>query len=178
MKFIKDIVLFDIETSGSDVDRDVIVQFGAVLLDKDNLLEKGFYATYVRNSLLQETLVAHAHAAHVDLAALQGAPKPLDFIKAVTEQFHADVTLAVPNASRLMFLRQAFRKQATAFPYSLTSLDLWTLQYVYSMRMGLKKIPTLHTLSEQFHFTLNNPYNAFERARLYAALLKKMLASL
>lgn len=70
MKFIKDIVLFDLETSGADIDRDVIVQFGAVLLDKDNLLEKAYYTTYVRNSLLQETLLAHATAAKIDVAKL------------------------------------------------------------------------------------------------------------
>lgn len=176
MKFIKDVLLFDIETSGADLDRDVIVQFSAVLLDKDNLLEKAFYTSYVRNSLLQETLLAHAAAAKIDVVLLQNGVKPLDFLKALAEKFPGDITLAAPNASRVFFLRQAFKKQASAFPYSLTHFDLWTLQYVHSLRTGLRKIPTLHTLAEQYHLTLKNPYDAFERVRLYAVLLRKMLS--
>ena len=43
MKFIKDILLFQIETTGPNIDRDSIIQLSAVLLDKDNLLEKNFF---------------------------------------------------------------------------------------------------------------------------------------
>jgi DNA polymerase III alpha subunit (gram-positive type) len=178
MRFIKDILLFDVETSGPDVDRDVMVQFGAVLLDKDNLLEKALFNSYIRNSLLQETLAEQAKNAHTNLGLLQTAPKPLDFLKAFQEQFAGEFTFAVPGPNRLFFLRQAFRKQNIAFPYELQSLDLWTLYYVYSVRMGLKKIPNLQTMAEHFHLKLQNPYDAFERARLQVTIFKQVCQEL
>ncbi len=175
MRFIKDILLIDLETSGPDVERDVVVQFGAVLLDKDNLLEKANYSTYVRNSLLSETLQGHAASVRVDISVLQNSPKPLDFIKEVTTRFRPDATLAVPSASQLFSFRQMFRKQATAFPYDLSVIDLWTLYYTFGMRIGLKKIPSLHTLLDHFHLRISNPYDAFERVKLQAEVLRKIL---
>lgn len=178
MRFIKDIFLFDMETSSDNIERAVILQFGSVLLDKENLLEKDHYAAHVRNSLLQETLREHARLAQVDISVMQHAVKPLDFIEQLTTRFKSGVTLAVPNATRLLHLRQAFRKLNIDFPYDLAALDIGTLQYVFGMRMGLKKIPTLSTLAEHFHLTLKNPYDAFERAKLYAQLLRKICAEL
>ncbi|MBP9686314.1 MAG: hypothetical protein KBD66_00770, partial [Candidatus Doudnabacteria bacterium] len=151
MKFIKDILLFDVETSGPDPDKDVIVQLGVVLLDKDNLLEKRYMHTYVRNSMLHATLLEHAASAHVDVRDLQLGKKPLELVRELPMLFPASATLAPANTSRLLFLKNMYRKQAVAFPYDLNCIDLWTLYYLYGVRTGLKKIPTLHTLAEQLH---------------------------
>jgi DNA polymerase III alpha subunit (gram-positive type) len=178
MKFIKDLLLFDLETTGPDVDRDVVLQFGAVLLDKYNLIEKSHFSTYLRNSLLADILGQHARLARVDVEVMQNGLKPLDFLKELESRFSGQVTLAVPNLSRFLFLRQAFKKQSNTFPFELNALDLWSLYYVYGMRVGLKKIPSLSTLVEHFHLTLKNPYDAYERARAQASVLRRVCEEL
>ena len=40
MRFIKDLLFIEIQSTGLDPDKDSIIQLSAVLLDKDNLLEK------------------------------------------------------------------------------------------------------------------------------------------
>lgn len=174
MRFIKDLLFFDLETSGPDPDKDVIVQIGAVLLDKDNLLEKAFFSTYIRNSLLTETLTEQAKASHTSVEVLQTGLKPLDFLKKFNEFAGQNSTLLVPNSSRLLFLKQAYRKQTMPFPFELYALDFWSICYVRSMSKGLKKIPTLHTLAEDFHLTLKNPYNAFERVKVETSIFKRI----
>lgn len=175
MRFIKDIFLFDLETSGPDLERDVVLQFAGILLDKDNLLQKAQYTTYVRNSLLSETLQTHANVLKVDILVLQKAPKPIDFLKDIAAHFKSEVTLAVPSSSHLFFFRQAYRKQTAVFPYELSVIDLWTLYYTFGMRMGLKKIPSLHTLLDHFNLRIQNPYDAFHRVQLEAEVLRKIL---
>lgn len=175
MRFIKDIFLFDLETSGPDLERDVVLQFSGILLDKDNLLQKAQYTTYIRNSLLSETLQTHANTLKVDISVLQKAPKPIDFLKDIAAQFKSEVTLAVPSSSHLFFFRQAYRKQAAVFPYDLSVIDLWTLYYTFGMRIGLRKIPSLHTLLDHFNLHIENPYNAFQRVQLEAEVLRKIL---
>lgn len=178
MRFIKDLLLLDLETSGQDPDKDVIVQIGAVILDKDNLLEKSFFNSYVRNSLLTETLTEQAKAGHTTLEALESGLKPLDFLKKFGEFGGEDITLLVPNSSRLMFLKQAYKKQVMQFPFELYALDFWTICYMRGMSKGLKKIPTLHTLADDFHLNLRNPYNAFERVKLEASIFKRICEEL
>jgi hypothetical protein len=60
MKFIKDLLFFEITTTGADPDKDSLVQLSAVLLDKDNLLEKDNFNTYVRVSYLDSIINEHA----------------------------------------------------------------------------------------------------------------------
>ncbi len=174
MKFIKDILLFEVETSGANPDKDVVLQIGALLLDKDNLLEKGFYHTYIRNSLIEATLKEQAKIAHTSFENLQMGVKPLEFIKLFSSQFSGPLTLAMPSVSRLLFLKNTFKKQAVPFPYDLNIIDLWTMQYMFSVKRGLRKMPTLNTLAEDFHMTITNPYNAFERAKTHAAIFRKL----
>ncbi len=174
MRFIKDLLFIDLETSGLDPDKDVIVQIGAVLLDKDNLLEKAFFTAYVRNSLLAETLTEQAKTSHLSVEILQSGLKPLDFLKQFTQFAGIGCTLLVPNSLKFLFLKQAYKKQTISFPFELYALDFWTMCYVRSMSKGLKKIPTLHTLAEEFHLTLKNPYNAFERVKVEAKIFKRV----
>ncbi|QQS22541.1 hypothetical protein IPM19_02820 [bacterium] len=50
MKLIKDILIFQIEATGVDIERDHIIQLSGILLDKDSLLEKNYFNSYVKVS--------------------------------------------------------------------------------------------------------------------------------
>jgi DNA polymerase III epsilon subunit-like protein len=66
MKFIKDLLFFEISTTGPDLDKDNIIQLSAVLIDKDNLLEKDFFNSYIRISYLDSLLLAHSKLLNID----------------------------------------------------------------------------------------------------------------
>lgn len=174
MRFIKDILLIDLETSGPDPERDVVVQFASILLDKDNLLEKSHFSSYIKNSLLEDNLTNHAKSAHTSLEVLRSGLKPVDFIRELEKQASTKPTLAVPNIAKLLYLRQTFKKQNTAFAFDNQILDLWTLEYISGAKKGLNKIPSPHTLMETYGLRLQNPYSAIERVKAHAHILRKI----
>jgi DNA polymerase III epsilon subunit-like protein len=176
MKFIKDILLFQVETSGPNIDRESIIQLSAVLLDKDNLLEKDFFNSYVRVSFLDITIAQHAAQLQIPFETLQKSPKLHDVIKKFSTQFGSAPLLASHTVTNVMFLRQAFKKTFLPFEYDSHVLDLWSLGYVYTLHYGIKKMPTLETLGQHFHIKLKHRTNALEKARLAAEVFRKIVA--
>ena len=176
MKFIKDILLFQIETSGPNLDRDSIIQLSAVLLDKDNLLEKDFYNSYIKVSFLDNTIAQHATQLQIPFETLQKSPKLHDVIKGFANKFGSTPLLATHTVSNVQFLRQAFKKTFVPFEYDSHVLDLWSLGYIYTLHYGVKKMPTLETLFTHFHLKIKNRTNALEKARLASVVFKKIIS--
>src|SRR6185369_8728789 len=109
MKFIKDILLFDLETTGPDIDKDNVIQLSAILIDKDNLLEKNFFNSYVRISFLEGTITQHAELLNIPFETMQKSPKIYDAIKKFHLTLGHDALLATHNVNNLLFLRQGFK---------------------------------------------------------------------
>jgi DNA polymerase III epsilon subunit-like protein len=175
MKFIKDILLFQIETTGSNPDRDSLLQLSAVLLDKDNLLEKNFFNSYIKVSFLDNTLAQHAEFLQIPFGTLQKSPKLAEVIKKFYEIFGSEPLLATHGVSNVQFLRQAFKKTMVPFNYHHHVLDVWTLGYIYTLHYGIKKMPTLDTLSQHFNIKTVGLHNALEKARASAAIFRKIV---
>lgn len=175
MKFIKDILLFQIETTGQNLDRDSIVQLSAVLLDKDNLLEKNYFNSYVKVSFLDNTITQHADLLGVTFETLQKSPKIAEVIKAFVAKFGTTPLLATHSVSNAQFLRQAFKKTFIPYEYDSHIIDLWTLGYVYTLHYGVKKMPTMQTLFTHFNLKQKNPHDALEKARLSCEVFKKIV---
>jgi DNA polymerase III alpha subunit (gram-positive type) len=175
MKFIKDILLVELETTGPDSDKDSIIQLSAILLDKDNLLEKDFFNSYVRVSLLENTISKHAAMLHIAFESMQKSPKIYETIKKFNDQFDIPVLLASHNFLNLFFLKNAYRKALVPFSFDSHMLELWTLSYIYTLNNGLRKIPTLHTLIDHFNLPLKNPNNALEKVRLEAEIFRRIV---
>jgi DNA polymerase III alpha subunit (gram-positive type) len=175
MKFIRDILLFDIETTGPDSEKDNIIQLAAVLLDKDNLLEKNFFNSYVRVSLLEGTISQHAQQLNIPFELMQRSPKIYDVVKKFYQHFGNDALLATFNLPKVIFLKNAFRKATILFDYDHHVMELWTLGYIYTLNYGIKKMPTFQTLLTQFRLEQQNRNNALERARLTAEIFRKII---
>lgn len=175
MKFIKDILFFHIEVTGSNPERDNILQLSAVLLDKDNLLEKNFYNSYVKVSFLDGTLHQHSELLGVPFETLRKSPKLHDVIKKFVATFGYEPLLATHGAMNVQFLKHAFKKTLISYDYNQHVLDLWTLGYIYTLHYGIKKIPTLTTLFTQFNLKPKARSNALEKARLASTVFKKIV---
>ena len=175
MKFIKDILIFDLQTTGFNPDKDNIIQLSAVLLDKDNLLEKDNFNSYVRVSFLDSIIAEHAHMLQIDFERLKKSSKIYDVAKNFSTKFGTDNLLATHNITNLLFLRNAFKKSALKFEFDQHVLELWTLGYIYILNYGLKKMPTFNTLLDHFRMKQLRPFDAMERVRLEAEVFRKII---
>lgn len=176
MRFIKDILFFEINTTGPDLDKDSVIQLSAVLVDKDNLLEKDFFNTFVRISYLDSLLYAHSKLLHIEYEVLKKSPKVADAVKLFHGKFNpAQILLATHGTSNLFFLKAMFKKVLVPFDYNTHALDLWTLGYVYTLNYGLKKMPSFHTFIEYFKLHQTHPVDSLEKARLEAEVFRKII---
>lgn len=175
MKFIKDLLFFELQTTGPEVEKDAILQLSAIVLDKDNLLEKGNFNAYVRASYLDTTLREHARMVEVDVKVMREAPRINEVVRHMHESFGNDVLLATQNLPNLFFLRNAFKKASVPFDYYRHMVDLWTLGYIYTMSYGLKKMPTFNTLVDFFNLKQERPYDSMERVRLEAEIFRRII---
>lgn len=175
MKFIKDLLFFELQTTGPDPDKDSVVQVSAILLDKDNLLEKNFFNSYIRVSYLDSVMLHHAKLLHVEYETIKKSPKVYDAIKKFHEKFGANLLLATHNVSNVLFLRAAFKKAAVPFDYHNHVIELWTLGYIYTLNYGLKKMPTFNTFLDHFGLKQKYPANSLEKVRLEAEIFRKII---
>ncbi|MBI5530368.1 MAG: hypothetical protein HY918_02600 [Candidatus Doudnabacteria bacterium] len=175
MKFIKDLLLFEIQTTGQDPDKHSILQLSAVLLDKDNLLEKNNFNTYIKVSYLDSVLAEHAKMLNTDFEILRKSPKLYDAVKKMHAKFGADLLLTTYSFNNLLFLKNAFKKAALNFNYDQHIVQLWTLGYIYTLNYGLKKMPTLNTLIDYFKLKQKHPFDAMETVRLEAEIFRKII---
>ncbi len=175
MKFIKDLLIFEIQTTGQDVDKDNVIQLAAILLDKDNLLEKNNYNSYIRVSFLDSVINEHSKLLHCDYESLKRSPKVYDAIKQFHNKFGTNLLLAANNLNKLLFLKAGFKKAAVPFDYDPHILELWTLGYVYTLNYGLKKMPTFTTFMDYFKLKQKRPWDAMEQVRLEAEVFRKII---
>ncbi len=175
MKFIKDLLFFEIQTTGEDPDKDYIIQLSAILLDKDNLLEKANFNTHVRVSFLDGVINDHATKLHVEFEYLKKSPKIVDAVKQFRQKFEPDLLLCTHNISNLLFLRSAFKRSSVKFDYDPHVLELWTLGYIYTLNYGLRKMPTFTTFLDHFRMEQKRPFDSMEKVRLEAEVFRKII---
>ena len=175
MKFIKDLLFFEIQTTGRDADKDSIIQLSAILLDKDNLLEKDNFNSCIRVSYLDHIRNAHGKLLHTDYETLRKSPIIYDAIKNFRKKFGNNLLLATHGFHHLLFLKNAFKKAVVPFDYDSHVIELWTLGYVYTLNYGLKKMPTFNTFSDHFRLKQKNIADAYEKVRLEAEVFRKII---
>lgn len=175
MKFIKDLLFFEVQTTGADPDKDAVIQLSAVLLDKDNLLEKNNFNSCVKVSYLDSVVHEHAKLLNVPPEVLRKSPKIYDVAKQFRNKFGRDLLLATYNFQNLLFLKNAFKKGAVPFDYDPHIIQLWTLGYIYTLNYGLKKMPSLNTFFDYFKLKSKSPFDALERVRLEAEIFRKII---
>lgn len=175
MKFIKDLLFFEIQSTGLNAEKDSIIQLSAVLLDKDNLLEKNNFNSFIKVSYLDSIINEHAKLLNIAPEVLRKSPKIYDCIKHFHQKFGHNLLLAVHSFQQLLFLKMAFKRAVVPFDYDEHVVQLWTLGYVYTLNYGLKKMPTFNTFLDYFKLKQKNPNDAMERARLEADVFRRII---
>ena len=175
MKFIKDLLFFEITATGQDVDKDNVIQLAAILLKKDNLLEADFFNSYIRVSYIDGIIHEHAKILGIADEILRRSAKVYDVMKKFRGHFGNKLLLSTHGMQNVLFLKAAFRKAAAPFDYDPHIIDLWTLGYVYTLNYGLKKMPSFHTFADYFKLKQKNPADALEKVRLEADIFRRII---
>lgn len=174
MKFARDILLIDMETTGMSLEKDFPLQLSALLLDKDNLLEKMSFNSYIKHPFSQTTNDRIVQTLGIPKEKWMNSPNLKTVLTSFKEQFPYNVTIASHNIINVNFLQDSFKKAKIDYEYDYHIIDLWTLGYFYLSKQNLKKIPTAATLGAYFKIPREKEHDSFENVRFLAEILRKL----
>jgi DNA polymerase III alpha subunit (gram-positive type) len=174
MKFARDILLIDIESTGIDPVKDFPLQLAAVLLDKDNLLEKKSFNSFIKHPFSQTTNDRIVQTLGISKEFWMKAPNLKTVIASFKETFPYNVTIASQNIINVNFFTEAFKKTGIAYEYDYHIIELWTLGYMHLSRLNLRKIPTAQTVGSYFKLERTKEHDALANCRFHAEILRKL----
>lgn len=175
MKFARDILLIDFQTTGINVEKDFPLQLAAVLLDKDNLLEKNFFSSYIKHPFSQTTNDRIVQTLEIPKELWMSSPNLKTVLAEFQQKFSYNVTLASQNTVNINFLQECFRRTAQEYEYDYHIIELWTLGYLYMSKQNLKKIPTAATLGT--YLKIPQPQkDALANCRYLAEIFRKLVS--
>ncbi len=177
MKFARDILIIDIRATGINAEKDFPLQLAGILLDKDNLLEKASFGSYIRHPFSQSTNDRIVQALGISKETWMKAPNLKTALAAFDSTFSYNVTLASQNIANINFFRNAYQRAGMNYEYDYHIVELWTLGYMFLSKMNMKKIPTAQTLGTYFNIPRGNEHDAFENCKFLAQIFKKLAAN-
>ncbi|MBU6447727.1 3'-5' exonuclease [Patescibacteria group bacterium] len=177
MKFARDILILDIEATGIDPQKDFPLQIAAVLLDKDNLLEKKSFSSYIKHPFSQTTNDRIVRTLGIQKDDWMKSPGLRAVLKNFTDSFSYNVTLCSHNIVSINFLQESFRRAGLPNEFDYHIIELWTLGYMYLSKQNLKKMPTAQTIGDYLKIPQKkSDHNSMENCRYLAGIFRKLAA--
>ncbi len=176
MKFARDILIIDFQTTGVNMEKDFPLQLSAVLLDKDNLLEKSSFSSYIKHSFSQTTNDRIVQTLGITKEVWMASPNLKTVLQQFESKFAYNITLSSQNIINVNFLKECFRRAGMEYEYDYHVLELWSLGYLYLSKQNLKKIPTATTLGTYFKLQKTDERDALANCRYLADILRKLVA--
>lgn len=177
MKFARDILLIDIETTGPNPEKDFPLQIAGILLDKDNLLEKNYFNSYVRFPFSQTTNDRIVQTLGISKEQWIKTPNVKTVINEFVAKFPYNLTLASHNVINVNFLQASFKRAGLPYEYDYHILEIWTLGYLFLSKLNSKKIPTAETLGQYFKIQKEKEHDAFANCKFLVEIFKKLIKS-
>jgi DNA polymerase III alpha subunit (gram-positive type) len=182
----RDLLVFDLETTGLDYYSNEIIQIAALRLDKETLSEKGSFQSYVKPTHLETANPAAALVHQIDYQILMNELEIGAVLDKLEAQFPAtEVILSSYNTVfDVPFLSVAYKKLGRQMPYDLHSVDIWSMAYRYwysggyavnpekQMGFGLSDIAKILQVESSGSF-----HNAITDTRVAAEVLRRLLTS-
>ncbi len=173
---LRDILLVDLETSGTDPLRHGIAQVGALLLDQVTFDEHGTIDLHVRLAESDEIDPESAKVSRIDELAARSAfavplAEALDQLEALGKP--DEVVLAAWNADfDVSFLRAAYRRLDRPWPWDFHVLELWSV--AWALRPDLPS-PTIAQAKKALEIGNPHTHDALEDCRLEAEILRRLM---
>ena len=179
MQFPRDLLIIDIETTGSNPYIHKPFQIGAVLLDRQTLEEKKQFVSFIYQpkDVAVETLALQK--VHIDFDRdLAVAPSIEEVAERFVKTFGFDVTIASwVIAFDVAFFTQMINAIGLQWgkEYDHHALDLFTLTWDYCSRLGWKTIPNSQEVFDYFKLPPRGFHDGLEDCRLEAEVLRRIV---
>ena len=172
---LKDILLLDLECSGTDPLRHGIVQVAALRLDQVGFVEHGHFCSYVRLEEHHEYDPEAGAVTKIDEGSARSAFTPdLQTVLLELQAFAPpdEVVLAAWNgAFDLGFLLENYRRLGLPWRWDFHFLELWSLAWLVFPDMTS---PNLTRVSERLQLPARRQHDALEDVRQEADILRKL----
>jgi DNA polymerase III alpha subunit (gram-positive type) len=176
MRFARDLLLIDIETTGPNPEKDFPIQLAAVLLDRDNLLEKLAFNTYIKHPFSQTTNDRIVQTLNIPKDIWMRSPNLKAVIAEFKRAFDSNITLASQNIININFLQESFKRTGIPYEYDYHILELWTIGYLYIAKQNIRKLPTAETVAALFKISSEKEHDALSNCRFHADILRKLVS--
>ena len=185
--FTRDLVIFDVESTGLDVSKHEIIQIAGIRLHKDTLAEVSRFTTYVKPTRWEEQMPAAMEVNKITFDKLEKAPQIAEALKEFETHFPPEeVMLTAYNAPfDTGFFRQSYIQQGRQAPYEYHTFDIWSLAYLYWSSVPHKNNPTkpigfgLSDMAELLKIPPAETYHeALADCEIEAEVLRKLLGKL
>ena len=130
--FNKDILLIDIEATGTDVTKHEIIQLAGLLLDKKTLKEKKRFNSFVKPLKWKNRDPEAMAVAKVTWDQLKNAPSLKSVLQKFNKTFSHNAVIATYGGGLdITFFPAAYRQSKMRYPFDYHEFNLWPLFYVY-----------------------------------------------
>ena len=171
------VIVVDVETTGTDPDKDAVVQIAACRLSGTGQLEDPPFMTYVRPTC---QISAGAQAIHgLSMDDLQDAPSLDEAIQEFNTYAQPGAVLCGHNvAFDAAFLRAAYASAGVDYPFDYHILDVWSVAFflLETQRINLRSL-NLSVLCELYGIPRSSTHDALEDVRATASILRNMFAA-
>ena len=178
MKFARDILFIDFETTGNNPDKDFPLQLSAVLLDKDNLLEKNYFNSYIRHTFSQSSNDRIVQTLGIQKEIWMKSPGQKEVLEKFNKTFSYNVTIATHNITNILFLQDLHKRCKISYEYDYHIIELWTLGYLYLSKMNIKKIPTAETMGFYLKLQRQRENDSLANVRFLAEIFRKLVKTI
>jgi DNA polymerase III epsilon subunit-like protein len=133
--FKKDILLIDIEATGTDVTKHEIIQLAGLLLDGKTLREKKRFESFVQPKRWQTRDPEAMAVTSIRWDQVKNAPS----LKAVLQKFNRTfgdkaIIGTYGGGLDITFFPAAYRQNKMRYPFDYHEFNLWPIFYVYMAR--------------------------------------------
>ncbi|MDP2656501.1 MAG: 3'-5' exonuclease [bacterium] len=172
MKFLRDILVIDIEATDADTHTADPIQLGAILLDKETLEEKGVFVSYITTPKASSEEAYQIH--HISADDLKGAPSQSEVAETLIKRFSTDVILSswVQSLDNAMLTKMFKTSGYEKLPYDHHYLDLWPIAYAHLVKQGYEGSMGSTSMFDAFDLSPREKHDALDDCRRAAEILK------
>lgn len=184
--FNKDLLLLDLEMTGTDANRHEIIQIAAILLDKKTLKEKSRFSSFIKPKHWSRRDPEAMAICNISWEQVKNAPTLTSVLKKFTKQFGNNLIPTNYGGNiDFTFLPTAYKKAKIKYPFDYHTLNLWPLSYIYMAKrkklINKKRFAgfRLEDIAEDLHIKVPlNRHDAMVDCELEAEILRKLVKAL
>lgn len=176
MKFKRDILMIDFETTDGRPPHALPIQLAAILLDKDTLKEKKEFSSYIKQDLSKadpRSLQIHG----INQIQLDDAPSQNEVMQKFLDEFGTEVLLAcwtTPLDTRMLeIMMEGIGHNFMEYNYHI--IDLWPLAYIHCVKQDKGELFNSNAIFSEFGLSDRGHHDALEDCRHTAEVLRKLV---